>query len=224
MWGRRFRLPGLAPLRTAMVNPGEIHVWRIELDTVSEDLLPPPDAAEAERAARFATAELSRRYLRSHCAVRAILRGEVGCDPRIAVAGGGKPWLPDTPRWRFNLSHSRGTALVAVALDVEVGVDVEWIRAHRDWESIAERFFPPSEAAAFLASPDGAREREFFRRWTRLEAMWKALGIGLRGVGSEVEGRWTVEELDLGEAIAAAVAAPVEGLRVAMRGFGDSRE
>src|SRR5208283_6049638 len=159
-----------------------------------------------------------------HGALRAILRGEVRCDPRIAATESGKPWLPDTPRWRFNLSHSRGTALVAVALDVEVGVDVEWIRTHRDWEAIVERFFPPSEAAAFLAGPGDAREREFFRRWTRLEAMWKALGVGLRGAGSELEGRWTVEELNLGEGVAAAVAAPAEGLRVVMHAFGDDVE
>jgi len=48
------------------------------------------------------------------------------------------------------------------------------IRPHRDWDAIAERFFLPSEAAAFLASPDADRDSEFFRRWTRLEAMWKA--------------------------------------------------
>lgn len=207
-----------------MLNPGELRVWRIDLDAVSDAMLPPPEPADAERAGQFVTAEMGRRYLRSHGALRAILRGELGCLPRIAVAESGKPWLPDTPRWRFNLSHSRATALVAVALDVDVGVDVEWIRPHRDWDAIAERFFPPSEAAAFLASPVGDRDREFFRRWTRLEAMWKALGVGLRGVGSEVEGRWTVEELPLGEGVAAAVAAPVEGLRVGLQDYGDSEE
>jgi 4'-phosphopantetheinyl transferase len=203
------------------MNTGELHVWRLDLDTIAEELLPAPQPEEAARAARFATAELARRYLRSHGALRAILRGALGCDARIATAESGKPWLPDTPRWRFNLSHSRGTALVGVALDVDVGVDVERVRTHRDWEAIAERFFPPSEAAAFLAAPESAREREFFRRWTRLEAMWKALGVGLNGAGREVEGRWTVEELDFGEGIAAAVAAPVEGLPVVVHAFGD---
>jgi 4'-phosphopantetheinyl transferase len=204
-----------------MLNPGELHVWRVELDTVSDSMLPPPEPAEAERAARFVTAEMGRRYLRSHGAVRAILQSELGCPPRIAVAESGKPWLPDSPRWRFNLSHSRATALVAVALDVEVGVDVEWTRAHRNWEAIAGRFFPPSEAAAFLASPEGLWEREFFRRWTRLEAMWKALGVGLHGAGRELEGPWTVEELNLGEGVAAAAAAPAVGMQVTMHTFGD---
>ena len=202
-----------------MLTPGELHVWRIDLDTTPAALFPPPEPAESERAARFVTPDLSHRYLRSHAALRAILHRELGHAPRIADADGGKPYLPDTPRWQFNLSHSRGTALVAVSLDVAVGVDVEWIRPHRDPEAIAERFFPPSEAAAFLALPDADRDRAFFRAWTRLEAMWKALGVGLHGAGRELEGPWTVEELDLGEALAAAVAAPAEGLRVVMHAF-----
>jgi 4'-phosphopantetheinyl transferase len=204
------------------VNPGELHVWRIELDRAIDELLPPPEPREAERAARFATEEMRRRYLRSHGAMRAILRSQLGSDPRIGVTEGGKPWLPETPRWKFNLSHSRGTALVAVAMDVEVGVDVEWVRTHRDWEAIAERFFPPSASEAFLAVPDDAKEREFFRFWTRLEAMWKALGVGLNGAGREMEGQWTVENLDLGDGIAGAVAAPAEGLRVVMHNFGET--
>ena len=206
-----------------MVNPGELHVWRIDLDAPREELWPPPEPAEAERAARFVTSALSRRYLRSHGALRVILRAELGRDPRIAVSEGGKPWLPDTPRWRFNLSHSRETALVAIALEVEVGVDVEWHRPHRDCDAIASRFFPPTEAAAFLASPEDLREREFFRHWTRLEAMWKALGVGLRGAGRELDGRWTVEDLALGEGVAAAVAAPETGMRVFQHVFGDNQ-
>jgi hypothetical protein len=53
--------------------------------------------------------------------------------------------------------------------------------------------------------------------------MWKALGVGLRGAGRELDGPWSVQELDLGEGVAAAVAAPAEGLRVAMRNFGDEK-
>jgi len=201
-----------------MMNPGELHVWHIELDTLPDDWLPPPHPADAERAARFAHPDLRRRYLRSHGVMREILRREVGVETRIAPGQNGKPWLPAAPSWKFNLSHSRGTALVAVARDVEVGVDVEWIRPQRDAQSIAERFFPPSEAEAFLATPEPERARDFFRRWTRLEAMWKALGVGLHGAGREIEGSWTVEELHLGEALAAAVAAPEAGLRVVLRG------
>jgi len=203
------------------LNPGEIHVWRIELDTIAEVSLPPPLPDETERAARFARPELQHRYLQSHRALRAILNSVTGGVVRIAVAANGKPWLPDAPEWKFNLSHSRGLALAAVARNVEVGVDVEYLRPQRDWEAIVERFFPPSAAAEFFAAPEADRERQFFRLWTRLEARWKALGVGLHGASQEIEGAWTIADLDLGRDIAGAVAAPAEGMRVVMRNFGD---
>ncbi|HUA61483.1 MAG TPA: 4'-phosphopantetheinyl transferase superfamily protein [Verrucomicrobiae bacterium] len=198
-----------------------LHVWRIQLDTIAEDVLPAPTPEESARAARFATPDLRRRYLRSHGALRAILRGVLGADPNIAIAGNGKPWLPDAPHWNFNLSHSQDLALVAVARGVEVGVDVEYVRPNRDAAAIVERFFPPSAAAEFFAVPEGDREREFFRLWTRLEAMWKALGVGLQGAGQEFDGPWTVEELRLGEGISAAVAARAEDVSVAIKNFGE---
>jgi 4'-phosphopantetheinyl transferase len=197
-----------------------LNIWRIDLDTVPDSLLPPPTSEESERAARLVTADLARRYLAAHLSMRAILRRELGLDPRIAASENGKPWLPDQPHCRFNLSHSRGTALVGVARDVDVGVDVEWIHEYRDRDVIVERFFPPSEAAGYFAAPEEIRALEFFRRWTRLEAMWKALGIGLHGAGKEVEpGPWTVEELDLGEGLAGAAAARAEGMQMMLHVF-----
>jgi 4'-phosphopantetheinyl transferase len=200
----------------------DLHVWRIDLDTIADDRLPSPTLEDAERAARFATPDLRRRYLRSHSALRAILRGILGADPRLAVDANGKPWLPDFPGCKFNLSHSRDLALVAVADGVEVGIDVEYIRPNRDAAAIVERFFPPSAAAEFFDAPEADRERQFFRLWTRLEAMWKALGVGLHGAGQEMDGPWSVIELDLGDGIAGAVAARVEEARLTMRNFGDT--
>ena len=203
------------------VEPGELHVWRIELDTISGKKLPPPDPEDVARASRFATPELSRRYLNSRGALRHILQGVIGREPHIARMERGKPWLPDTPQWRFNLSHSRGLALVGVAREAEVGVDVEWIRPQPRWEDIAERYFPPSVAAEFFAAPEAARNREFFRCWTRLEAMWKALGEGLNAAGRELDGPWSVQQLELGESLTGAAAARAEGMRVVMHCFGD---
>jgi len=105
-------------------------------------------------------------------------------------------------------------ALIALALDVDVGVDVERLRPIAEYGAIAERFFPPSEAAAFAETPPADRERDFFRRWTRIEAMLKARGVGLYGAGLEPEGEWTVREIDACEGYAGAVAAPAGGIRV----------
>lgn len=83
----------------------EVHVWRVDLDTV---------------ASRWALREILGRYL------------DLPADElRFEANRHGKPRLA-TPEGEiaFNLSHSKTLALVAVARR-EVGVDVEWIRAKR---------------------------------------------------------------------------------------------
>jgi len=108
---------------------------------------------------------------------------------------------------RFSLSRSQGVALIAVALEVDAGVDVERLRPIPEYAAIAERFFPPSER-------EDLDERDFFRRWTRIEAKLKARGVGLYGAGAELGGEWTVEPIDAGEGFAAAVAVERAGMRV----------
>jgi 4'-phosphopantetheinyl transferase len=168
-----------------MLKPGEVHVWLVRL--------------EGETAAL--------RRERSHQALRAILETVTGARVEFAVAEKGKPYLPGAPEVRFNLARSHELALVGVALGVEVGVDIERLRPLPEYAAIAERFFPPSER-------EGLDERDFFRRWTRIEAKLKARGVGLYGAGAELGGEWTVEPIDAGEGFAAAAAVERAGMRV----------
>jgi 4'-phosphopantetheinyl transferase len=196
------------------MTPGEIHVWRVPLDGAGGT---PPTAGEAARAARFHGPDLQRRYLRSHAALREILGSHTDGRLDFAVSANGKPFLPGSPQIKFNLAHSREMALVAVTLEVEVGVDVEWIRPMPDYRDIAERFFPPGEAVHV------ADEADFFRRWTRLEAVVKAYGTGIYGLAEVPSGEWTIEELAAAPGYAAAVAAPRAGMRVTMHDFGANK-
>jgi 4'-phosphopantetheinyl transferase len=163
--------------------------------------------------------ELRGRYLRSHRALRAILGREAGGNLKFAVNQHGKPYLPAAPDVKFNLSHSREMAAIAMARGVEVGVDIERLRPLRDYMEIAERFLPPTAAADFAAVFQPDPEREFFRRWTRSEAMWKAAGIGLYGAGRDLDGEWTIEEIDPGPGYVGAVAAPGSGVIVRVSDF-----
>jgi 4'-phosphopantetheinyl transferase len=213
-----------------VLKPGEVHVWRARLDLAgvpaSESAKPTP--GEAARAARFHSEDEGRRYLRSHLALRAILGSVLGgilnspaaARLEFAVTEKGKPYLPFAPEVRFSLSRSRDLALIALALGMDVGVDVERMRPMPDCLAVAARFFPPSEAAALQETPAERRELEFFRRWTRIEAVLKARGIGLHGAGEELEGPWTVREVDVGPGFAGAVAAQSVGLVLMLHEFG----
>jgi 4'-phosphopantetheinyl transferase len=70
----------------------------------------------------------------------------------------------------FNVSHSHGHLLVAVARNCAVGIDIEMIRPEMNIEAIAERFFS-SEETQQLRALTGLEKREgFFNCWTRKEA------------------------------------------------------
>ena len=92
-----------------MLNPGEVHVWRVSLNRGKAR---PATTEEALRAARFGTPTLRRRYLRAHAALRAILSGVTTAPLEFALHEKGKPYLASAPEIRFNLAHSRGLALV----------------------------------------------------------------------------------------------------------------
>lgn len=195
------------------MREGEAHVWRVPLREGM--VLPPPTAGELARAARFRFDAPRLQYLRSHGALRAILGRLTAARLDFALTEHGKPYLPNEPRLKFNLSHSHEMALVGATQDVEIGVDVEHRRPMPDYAAMAERFFPPSEAGAV------EDERDFFRRWTRIEAAVKATGVGLYGLGVEQMGEWTVVEIDAGEEYAAAVALPRAGIDVVAHDFGE---
>lgn len=161
----------------------------------------------------------ARRYLRSHAALRAILREFTTVPLDFAVAEHGKPYLPAIPDLQFNLSHSHERALIAVGREIPIGADIEWLRPLPEHLAIAERFFPPAEFAALAETQLQGREDEFFRRWTRIEAVLKARGVGLYGAGIEPEGEWSVLPVEAGEGYVASIAAGCAAIQLRPRHF-----
>lgn len=192
-----------------MIRRGEVHVWCFELDRVEPaNVL---DDTERARAAAFRFEDGRRRFTAAHVALRRTLARYADCDPaafRFATAEYGKPYLPASDL-RFSLSHSGNLALVAVALEADLGVDVEQIRAHTDVLALARRFLPPEEAAAVETDPPS-----FFRYWTRREAYLKAVGVGIRGLGLPLPPDYTVTDLEPRPAYAAALAISGTGYEI----------
>ncbi len=151
-------------------------------------------------------------------------------EVRIAGNLHEKPYL-ETPgninRLSFNLSHSNGTALIGIAVNRRIGVDLEYIDEGKNHQKLAARFFGTKEADAVAAAPEKERAAIFFRYWTAKEAYLKALGDGIRrlkDIGIEPDGHggcriidnnapvdttWTV--LDLSACDGYTAAAAMEG-------------
>jgi len=167
-----------------------VHVWRVSLasTTAADALWPVLSIDEQARARRFFQERHRRRYTIAHGALRQILASYLDRPAEtieFATGPHGKPSVVEpersTRRLEFNLSHSGDLALVAVALDRPVGVDLEeWERDMNHLE-LAERFFSPAERDALRALATSADDlvRGFFAAWSRKEAYLKASGQGV---------------------------------------------
>jgi 4'-phosphopantetheinyl transferase len=94
----------------------------------------------------------------------------------------GKPHLANPPlnaNVRFNLSHTNGLAVLALACNRELGVDVEYLGRKETNADIAERFFAPEEVLDFIAQPEHQKSARFLEYWTLKESYIKAIGMGL---------------------------------------------
>jgi 4'-phosphopantetheinyl transferase len=160
--------------------------------------------------------EDARRALREALAARLSTEPEairIECAPCVHCGEPhGKPYLaePAGHDLRFNLSHTRGLAVIALAPGREVGVDVEAVRPGRRAQAIADRWFTDAEADAIRSAEDP--DAVFFRLWARKEAYLKATAEGFRGgLGSfealtpELPG-WEFHDVDAGPGYAAALA------------------
>lgn len=90
----------------------------------------------------------------------------------------GKPLLRQPAGWHFNLSHSRDTAVLAVARQ-PVGIDVEYADRKANWAGIAQRMFHPQEQAQLQALPIAQQAVRTAQLWTAKEAWAKATGLGV---------------------------------------------
>ncbi len=91
----------------------------------------------------------------------------------------GKPFFDPARDMDFNLSHSGDYALVALAQEQSIGVDLEHCGRQRSVLALAQRFFCAREFAALAALPEGRQPLAFVRLWTCKEAVLKALGRGI---------------------------------------------
>ncbi|MDB5677545.1 4'-phosphopantetheinyl transferase superfamily protein [Sphingomonas bacterium] len=177
----------IAPARVAADLPesGGVALALSDLDVAPEALtacytLLSPD--ERDRASRFRYARDRDRYIARRGQLRTLLAAEVDQAPfalRIVEDSYGRPFLADHPDVHFNLSHSNGRALFAVAHGIRVGCDLAWRDPDLACPRVAARLFAPAECVALDALPPEQWVAGFYNCWSRKEAFVKAIGLGL---------------------------------------------
>lgn len=214
--------PNPPPWQSGQLDPslaaGALHVWRVELPAVDDEILSLLSPAEQERMSRIARERERRLWGRSRGVLRTLLARYRQSDPRkLALSAGphGKPELSGGRRDAstgpsFSLSHSQHLAVYAFVMVGSVGIDVEVARpgdrAGRDHVALAKRSFGIEQARRLAELDPRRREAEFLRLWTRYEAELKRRGDGIgAGLARAEQAPW-LAELDVGPDAAAAVA------------------
>ncbi|MES9857174.1 MAG: 4'-phosphopantetheinyl transferase superfamily protein [Sedimenticola sp.] len=163
---------------------GELHLWLIDLRLtdgvkLAERLL---SSDEQQRSERMRLPTEQRRFILARGAMRSILSAYIGVPGNQIIfryGDKGKPAIdhPQSPI-KFNLSHSKDIALLAVA-EKSVGIDLEPLSQRKGLRQIAFRVFSPEIVKKLQLLQDEAFTLAFFRHWTELEAKVKALGGGI---------------------------------------------
>ena len=167
------------------LGEGVIELRYARVDGATPRLLGLLSAEEQAKATRFAFAHDRDSYVAAHALTHVTLSEFFPRAPQdwaFKFNAQGKPRVDakdESTRLSFNLSHTHGCVGVAVALDRDVGVDVERIAPARADAEVARHLFAPPEYAAFLDTPETERAEAFFDFWTLKEAYIKAVGLGV---------------------------------------------
>jgi 4'-phosphopantetheinyl transferase len=209
-----------------ILTADEVHVWVASLPGQRHrraNLERSLSVDEQERAGAYLVPEAAERFVLARGLLREVLGRYAGVPPeqlRFAypcVCGRDdcapsqrKPRLEGAGPIRFNLSHADGVAIVAVASDREVGIDVERIDPSARLEAIAQRVLTAPELERLRALPARRQVEAFYELWTRKEAHGKARGTGIDGSAGG-SGGWSFHDVPAPDGYVAALAVEGDG-------------
>ena len=230
-----------------IISKGECHLWSASLkenEAKLPQLYEPLSVEERQQAARFHFDKDRNMYILAHGLLRRLLARYLDIRPEsldFFAGASGKPQLAKSAcplDLRFNISHTRGLAAVALALDHDVGVDVECLERSVDWPLMAKRILCERENAEVNALPEAEKQAAFFKGWVCKEAVLKATGEGIAGGMDQVEvslspgkearllafrgdtsasSRWTLHTLSISPNVVAAVAVDAPNVSLVVR-------
>jgi len=137
-----------------------------------------------------------RRFVATRGQLRRVLASKLGISPSVVELEYGRLGKPHLSHrmpardLRFSVSRSGDVAVIALSTRQEVGVDIEAVLPVPEADEIAALCLSASGSYTALGPED--RLEGFLRRWTRLEAISKALGCGLGQPLSWDERDWAV--------------------------------
>ena len=183
-----------------------IQIWRASPSDVDpaqwRELTNLLDLTERTQAFKFRQEADRNAYVLAHGLRRMALAAMLDVAPTSLIFKydeNGKPQLikPAYQRIHFSHSHTRRGVVFAASADVVVGVDAESVGAEPLDFALLNPFVDCPASA--LANKKHSPTSTFYRYWTALEAVFKAVGSGLSTANPRLrfvpdsQGHWTVE-------------------------------
>jgi 4'-phosphopantetheinyl transferase len=151
----------------------------------------PLSIQEKTQAKKFINSYLSERYVISHGLLRYLLAFYTKDNPQTieySFNQFGKPFLKNNnSKIQFNMSHSKDYAAYILALDCQVGIDIEWKGKNINVQELTNFVLTPEEAIIFNKLKPDENLNIFYDVWTKKEAILKSLGQGLSYPMNQIE-------------------------------------
>ena len=177
------------PRATSCPDPDEITIWHADAGDVfasaaaraqALDWLTPAERVRHERYRHDRDRDM---FLLGRAMARAVVGDTLGIAPTAWTWREGERGRPEVDQpvcpVSFNLAHSGGLVVCALAHGASVGVDVEdRARAALDRNLVA-RYCSPAERADIDALGETGWQDRFLQYWTLKEAYLKARGLGI---------------------------------------------
>lgn len=173
------------------ISESEIHLWFVHNEQITDEVLLERyltllSRSELAQHKRFYFDKHKRQYLVTRALVRTVLSlyvDNISPDKwQFGKNAYNKPYICNHSLpfdLRFNISHTDKMIVLAVVLDSDIGVDVEYLPRRSTGLEIAKRYFSDIEFQHLSAIPVDQQSVRFLDLWTLKEAYIKARGMGL---------------------------------------------
>jgi len=170
------------------INNAELHIWYLDITAVESRYSHLADVLSKEenkRASAYYFEKHRVKFTITRAFLRILLARYLSCSPfdiHFVYNKYGKPQLKKghfIKDLNFNLSHSHNGALYAFCQNTRVGVDLEKITNINNLKDLARFLFNKQEINTFINLPKKKQKNAFFYSWSRKEALYKALGLGI---------------------------------------------
>lgn len=166
------------------LKPNAVHLWLIspaDLAIFDRFVEACVTVEEQAYALRYADPRKAAWYRQKQAAVRFLLGQYVQQSPKKLIfeyQENGKPRLQNSQGLEYNVSHTRGHIVIAIASCMSVGVDIECI-VRRARDDLARRILGPYAIAQYYGLGKFLQRVAFAIAWSEREAFVKMHGWGI---------------------------------------------